>query len=138
MIVKLIFSSLILLSYISLSSPIAHALNCKGRLISVGDSKYQVLSKCGTPTYSSEWRHSTIISTVPGPGPAHSNPSAVVEWIYDFGPNRFIQILTFHDGKLNKIQSGGYGNPVTANSTNKSCNGLIAKRSRIYQVIIKC
>jgi hypothetical protein len=33
----------------------------------------------------------------------------VEEWTYDFGPQRFIQFLTFEDGRLVRVQSGDYG-----------------------------
>jgi hypothetical protein len=33
----------------------------------------------------------------------------VEEWIYDFGPQRFIQYLTFESGKLINVRSGNYG-----------------------------
>ena len=32
------------------------------------------------------------------------------EWTYDFGPRRFIQILTFVDGTLETVEADGRGN----------------------------
>ena len=34
---------------------------------------------------------------------------AIDEWLYDFGPQRFIQHLTFEQGKLVDVTSGKYG-----------------------------
>jgi hypothetical protein len=31
------------------------------------------------------------------------------EWTYDFGPRRFVHYVTFENGKLVKISTGGYG-----------------------------
>jgi hypothetical protein len=31
------------------------------------------------------------------------------EWTYDFGPDRLVQYLTFEQGLLVRISSGGYG-----------------------------
>jgi uncharacterized membrane protein len=31
------------------------------------------------------------------------------EWTYDFGRNRFIEYLTFEQGRLVSVRSGGYG-----------------------------
>jgi hypothetical protein len=31
------------------------------------------------------------------------------EWTYNLGPNRFMRILTFKNGKLTDINTGGYG-----------------------------
>ena len=31
------------------------------------------------------------------------------EWFYNFGPNQFIQIFKFENGKLVTIENGNYG-----------------------------
>jgi hypothetical protein len=31
------------------------------------------------------------------------------EWTYDFGPRRFMQVLTFVDGTLESVATGGRG-----------------------------
>jgi hypothetical protein len=31
------------------------------------------------------------------------------EWTYDFGRYRFVRYLTFIDGKLSSVETGGYG-----------------------------
>ena len=31
------------------------------------------------------------------------------EWVYDFGRNRFIEYLTFEQGRLLSVRSGSYG-----------------------------
>jgi hypothetical protein len=36
----------------------------------------------------------------------------VDEWIYDFGPRRFLQYLTFEGGQLVAVRSGPYGNKL--------------------------
>jgi hypothetical protein len=33
----------------------------------------------------------------------------VEEWTYDFGPNQFIEYVTFEQGRLVHIRSGAYG-----------------------------
>lgn len=31
------------------------------------------------------------------------------EWTYNFGPRRFMQVVTFENGRLIDVQSAGYG-----------------------------
>jgi hypothetical protein len=33
----------------------------------------------------------------------------IEEWVYNFGSQRFMQLLTFEDGRLKQIQDLGYG-----------------------------
>ena len=40
-----------------------------------------------------------------------SKVTVVVEdWTYNFGPNRFMRIFTFRNGKVTDTRTGGYGN----------------------------
>jgi hypothetical protein len=64
------------------------ALQCPGALISIGDSRYSVLEKCGKPTYEQDYGN---------------------VWIYDYGQEEFIRYITFVDDKVERIQMGGYG-----------------------------
>ncbi|HEY6012184.1 MAG TPA: DUF2845 domain-containing protein [Nitrospirota bacterium] len=33
----------------------------------------------------------------------------IEEWTYDFGPNRFMRIITFRNNTVSDIRTGGYG-----------------------------
>jgi len=99
----------------------AHAdgsLRCKTRLISPGAAAYEVRSVCGTPddtqsrTESRTVRRAVSVPCATGVCSAVVDDTVTVnveEWIYDFGPQRFIQYLTFESGKLINIRSGNYG-----------------------------
>jgi hypothetical protein len=39
----------------------------------------------------------------------HAIEVTVEEWVYDFGPRRFMQYLTFEGGQLVAVRSGSYG-----------------------------
>ena len=106
---------------------VAHAgpdgMYCGSRLISGGDTLYQVRSVCGEPDdaqHRIETR--TVRRRVRVPCERHQRRSgqceATVEhstdvviddWTYDFGRQRFIRYLTFLDGRLASVQTGGYG-----------------------------
>ncbi|NIO40866.1 MAG: DUF2845 domain-containing protein [Burkholderiales bacterium] len=56
-------------------------MRCGTRLVEIGDTEYQVLQKCGPPTYK------------------QGN-----QWIYDRGPGRFMNIVVFGLGKVLSIR----------------------------------
>jgi hypothetical protein len=104
--------------------PRAHAdeLSCHDRLVSIGDSGYQVQSLCGAPDWVEHRsasrtvrRPATVLCRVgygvgQCPGVVDDRVEVSVdEWTYDFGPDRFIEYLTFEQGKLVAVRSGGYG-----------------------------
>lgn len=104
------------------SSARADTLSCDGRIVSTGDSRYDVRSVCGEPDDASQRvEYRTVRGKISGPcvreggklrcGQTREEAVEVVidEWIYDFGKNRFIEYLTFEQGKLVSVREGGYG-----------------------------
>ncbi len=95
-----------------ISSP-AYAFRCGSKLVVEGDTRAQVRNKCGEPvevTHKSilrapvYWFHGRLIEI----------SSELVEvpveiWLYNLGPNKFMQRLRFEDGELIEIESLGYG-----------------------------
>jgi len=79
---------------------------CDDSLISKGDTQMEVLKRCGDPDYvtSPDYRYS-------GTTGHHVNVrrTTVVDWIYNFGPRRFIYTVTFEGGRVVQIESGDYG-----------------------------
>ena len=73
---------------------------CERAVISVGDTKKEVLTKCGKPT-SKE----TIRKKHRG---AKGNQS-VEKWTYNLGPSRLMRFYRFENGKVAAIETGGYG-----------------------------
>lgn len=93
-------------------------MRCKTRLVSPGAAAYEVRSLCGTPddtqtrTESRTVRRAVSVPCNVGVCSTMVDETVTVnieEWIYDFGPQRFIQYLTFESGKLINIRSGSYG-----------------------------
>lgn len=98
-------------------------MRCGQRLVSKGDTLYSVRAVCGEPDAAdrrvvtrSERRR------VRGPcfkaedGKLRCERSEEVfvdvvidEWTYDFGAQRFIRYLTFENGSLSRVVTGGYG-----------------------------
>ena len=111
------------LAGLSLSSEArADSLACNGRIASSGDSRYEVKAICGEPDDASQRvEYRSVRGRVSGPctrqngrlrcGQTREEVVEVVidEWVYDFGKNRFIEYVTFEQGKLVSVRTGSYG-----------------------------
>ena len=79
---------------------------CSEQLVSVGDSKTDVLAKCGEPSlkdsHVEEFREKLD-------GTERNVFVTVEEWTYNLGPTRFVRILTFRNSRLTDIKTGNYG-----------------------------
>lgn len=105
------------------SSASTDGMRCGQRLVSTGDTLYAVRQVCGEPA-ATDRRIVTRTSKRRVSGPCFKDRDGQVrcdrveevtvevvvdEWTYDFGPRRFVHYVTFEDGKLVKITTGGYG-----------------------------
>lgn len=72
---------------------------CANGLASKGDSKEEVLQECGKPVAKrSSYKR------------IRGSRMYVEEWVYNFGPNEFMQAIHFdRDGKVVSVTSLGYG-----------------------------
>jgi Protein of unknown function (DUF2845) len=91
---------------------LVHALDCEGRLVSEGASPWDVQTICGDPVQVSD----TVEIVLKPVYDAHGRVAGHVPvgvpkqvWTYNFGSSRLMYILTFVDGSLVKIATGGYG-----------------------------
>lgn len=66
-----------------------HVLGCIDGIVNIGDSKSDVLKKCGEPTKKEGFQEYL--------------------WSYDFDSSDLVYYLTFSRDRLERIQTGGYG-----------------------------
>ncbi|UCH80491.1 MAG: DUF2845 domain-containing protein [Nitrospiraceae bacterium] len=138
---------------ILLISSTAFALRCGSDLILKGDRKIEVLKACGESEFREEWEEETvthitgetdelrgdlIIGRETNIGKSHVNH--LEKWTYNFGSNRFIQYLTFLNGRLRKIEDGpkGIDRDTLSGYTKSRCSQLIDEGDMKIEVIIKC
>jgi hypothetical protein len=117
-----VFFSLFSLFY----SQASWAFICNSSVVDTGLKKAEVLNKCGPPStreYRTEQRTVRVRSSgypTNGPssqggvpGPLVQQERTVVlhieEWVYNLGPQRFMQELVFEDGLLITVRDLGYG-----------------------------
>lgn len=99
----------------------ALTFRCESYVIDVGMHKAEVLKKCGNPAMRDQRverrrlgvsQSNSQQGALSRPTHAHRQTSEyereieiqIEEWVYNFGPQRFMQLLTFEDGRLSKIQ----------------------------------
>lgn len=97
----------------------SRAFRCldNGRLFSLGDPMAAVRTGCREPDQVVATREPRASPLGDPTVPLHPSDVTVpwvvyveVEtWTYDFGPNRFTQILRFEDGRLVRIEDGPRG-----------------------------
>jgi len=88
------------------------SLRCGNGLVSVGDSKLDLLGKCGRPALEEQQPREVGASyrdREGGSGWRQRSLTSVERWTYDFGTSSFIQVVTMELGKIVRIEQGGRG-----------------------------
>jgi hypothetical protein len=89
--------------------PVRRAL-CDTSAIHVGDSKLDLLARCGEPTLM-EMRKENLALVDPRDALLVSRafPRDVEVWTYDFGPQQFVRFAILADGVVIRVDTGGHG-----------------------------
>jgi hypothetical protein len=99
----------------------ADSLRCGRKLVSDGDTLYDVRNRCGEPDNQihrvetrtvGQWVQGQCINVDPrrcGQYVQRTIEIVIDEWTYDFGPHQFISYVTFENGRLISIVSGARG-----------------------------
>ena len=80
---------------------------CDGDEIKPGLTQYEILQRCGDPSFKDSRQEERLANTS-----EHSKRLTITridEWTYNFGPNKFLRILKFENGKLVDIETGDRG-----------------------------
>ena len=80
---------------------------CGGRVLSVGDTKVDILIKCGEPFHKSS--HQEELKEHLDDSGSRTVIVTVEEWTYNFGPQQFMRVITFRNGTVMNIRTAGYG-----------------------------
>ncbi len=91
---------------------LGQALDCEGRLVTMGASPWDVQAICGDPAQITDTIELVLKPVYDPQGRVAGHlPVGVPKqvWTYNFGPSRLLYSLTFLEGALVKIDTGGYG-----------------------------
>ena len=80
---------------------------CGDRIVSLGESQGVVYLKCGEPAWKAT-RDEDLIERISDERVRKSTVT-IDEWTYNFGPDRLVRILTFTNGTITDVRTGGYG-----------------------------
>ena len=124
------------------------SLRCDGGIVSLGDSKLDLLGKCGSPALVEERPvEFSQFSVLPGVGSAEQRSATTLEkWTYDFGPSRFVQIVSLELGRVVKVERGTYGYDANATSRDKApkiprarCDHLVPREGLTsFELLSRC
>ena len=106
------FAVVVLTAVVLGAAGIVDALDCDGRLVSLGASPWDVQTICGDPAQVSDTIELVLKPVYDAQGRVAGHlPVGVPKqvWTYNFGSSRLMYILTFLEGALVKIDTGGYG-----------------------------
>lgn len=78
----------------------ADSMSCDGGIVSVGDSRLDLFAKCGPPA---------LQEAEPVAATSADLALLIERWTYNFGPQRFIHIVSLQGGKVIAIERGSYG-----------------------------
>ncbi|MBS1213696.1 MAG: hypothetical protein H6R26_2313 [Proteobacteria bacterium] len=85
-------------------------VRCGRSLIVEGDYKLDVYRRCGEPYFKeSRVEYRAIRLRNPGLEQERWVPVNVEEWTYNFGPNSFMEVLIFENGRVVGTRTLGYG-----------------------------
>jgi hypothetical protein len=120
----------------------ADSLACSGGIVSVGDSKVDLLGKCGRPALQErDVEERSLVDARLGAGRRVVSP--VERWTYDFGRSRFIQVVTLARGKVAGVERGGYGYAQAAASPERprraTCDpAALDEGSLALEILARC
>jgi Protein of unknown function (DUF2845) len=88
----------------------ADTLRCGNKLVTSGDTLYDVQVRCGAPAFATRRTEVRSVSSWGiGAGATRTLEVVIDEWIYDFGPQKLMQHLIFEQGHLITVRSGHRG-----------------------------
>jgi hypothetical protein len=105
-------------------SDVSFAFRCGTKLVSEGDSKYEVVYKCGEPDYVEAWEEQRVqrdFGLRREFDPKNRRYTwdrepflvkemvRIEEWTYNLGSTQFIRYLRFENGILTKMWTGDKG-----------------------------
>ncbi len=83
-----------------------------GRRVEMGDRRINVLMKCGPPTLTEERyeeRLHSILADQDRIFEERQSYTHIEDWTYNLGPNYFLVFIKLENGRVRKIETGGYG-----------------------------
>lgn len=78
----------------------AASMRCGSALVGEGDSAAMLKTRCGEPLFRDVWSPFVLAAGIQAPAEV---------WYYNFGPNQFLRIVRLQAGRIERIETDGYG-----------------------------
>jgi uncharacterized protein DUF2845 len=81
------------------------SMSCRNGIVSINDTIPDVVKKCGPPAFHDRREETRS-------GDKRHGPFEIItvdDWTYNFGPQEFMYEVTFHNGRVAKIESLDHG-----------------------------
>ena len=82
---------------------------CRGGIVSIGATAGELLSKCGSPVYSTQREQKRVEGGTKYSRERFITTISIDDWIFNFGPNEFQYQVLLENGRVARIESLGYG-----------------------------
>lgn len=126
------------LTLLLLISGNGHALasGCDPEQMPSGKTAEEIASRCGEPIWLERWSEERPVEIAPRL--FRREVVTFEEWVYNFGPSKFIRILRFRNGLLSEAKTGGYGFS-SEEPTDFGCERTIVSPGETkWEVRVKC
>lgn len=134
---KLLISAIVLAALLLPSRSSADSISCDGGIVSSGDRAVDLLLKCGQPEWK-DTRTEEIIERT-GADARRTTTVTVEDWTYNFGPARFLRIVTVRNGVVAEVRTGQYGAPKDRGPAPPECGDrVISTGDTKADVLIRC
>jgi len=123
------------------------SIRCEGGIVSLGDTKLDLLGKCGHAALVervAEERGGALVRDGEQVFSSQTASVTVERWTYNFGPRRFTQIVRVEGGRVAAIDRGSYGydlgsEPSQAGIPRARCGHLsIHEGDRVFDLLARC
>jgi hypothetical protein len=84
---------------------------CTGNSFREGESAYELLARCGDPAVRDVRDETRTEAVRNGPHDEESITRTLTTevWTYDLGPKQFVRFVLIEDGRVVRLETGGYG-----------------------------
>ncbi|WP_410499505.1 DUF2845 domain-containing protein [Chitinibacter sp. S2-10] len=80
---------------------------CGNYVIGAGNTMNEIVARCGEPAQRRDYYKSPVYHDYYGYRYLHEQE--VTEWVYNYGPDKFMVQLRFLNGELQDVETLGYG-----------------------------
>ena len=122
------------------------SIRCDGGIVSVGDSKLDLLGKCGAPGLIGQPVEMIRLAPASKGGAERRYATTVERWTYDFGPSRLVHVVTLELGRLVAVERESYGTAAAVPGRERAafiprarCDELVPREAITeYELLARC